>query len=43
VYKSETRPPFKIGQAEIAAGYADENHPLADGLVDAIVAFVTAA
>ena len=41
VYKSETRAPSTISQAEIAAGYADENHPLADGLVDAIVGFVT--
>ena len=43
VYKSETRAPSTISQAEIVAGYADENHPLADGLVDAIVDFVTAA
>ena len=41
VYKSETRTPSTISQAETAAGYADEDHPLADGLVDAIVAFVT--
>ena len=41
VYKTETRAPSTIGQAEIVAGYADENHPLADGLVDAIVGFVT--
>jgi uncharacterized protein len=43
VYKSETRAPSTIGQAEIVAGYADANHALADGLVDAIVDFVTAA
>ena len=42
VYKSETRAPSTISQSEIAAGYADENHALADGLVDAIVDFVTA-
>ena len=41
VYKSETRPPSTISQIEIATSYADENHPLADGLVDAIVGFVT--
>ena len=42
VYKSETRAPVTISQAEIVAGYADDNHALADGLVDAIVDFVTA-
>jgi len=42
VYKSETRAPSTISQSEIIAGYADEDHPLADGLVDAIVGFVTA-
>ena len=42
VYKSETRPPSAIGQGEILAGYADDHHDLADGLVDAIVDFVTA-
>ena len=42
VYKSETRAPSTISQSEIATGYADENHALADGLVDAIVDFVTA-
>ena len=42
VYKSETRAPATISQAEIVAGYADENHLLADGLVDAIADFVTA-
>jgi pimeloyl-ACP methyl ester carboxylesterase len=41
VYKSEPRAPSTISQAEIVAGYADENHALADGLVDAIVGFVT--
>jgi predicted esterase len=43
VYKSETRTPATISQTEIATTYADENHALADGLVDAIVAFVTTA
>jgi hypothetical protein len=42
VYKSETRAPSTISQSEIVAGYADDNHALADGLVDAIVGFVTA-
>jgi uncharacterized protein len=42
VYKSETRAPSTISQSEILASYADDNHPLADGLVDAIVGFVTA-
>ena len=42
VYKSETRAPSTISQAEIVAGYADDDHALADGLVDAIVDFVTA-
>ena len=42
VYKSETRAPSTIPQDEILAGYADDDHPLADGLVDAIVDFVTA-
>jgi uncharacterized protein len=42
VYKSETRAPSMISQSEIVAGYADNDHPLADGLVDAIVGFVTA-
>ena len=42
VYKSETRPPATIAQGEMLAGYADDNHALADGLVDAIVSFVTA-
>ena len=41
VYKSETRAPSEMSQSEIVAGYADENHALADGLVDAIVEFVT--
>jgi len=41
VYKSETRAPSTISQGEIVAGYADDNHPLAGGLVDAIVGFVT--
>jgi hypothetical protein len=42
VYKSETRAPSVISHGEIVAGYADDDHPLADGLVDAIVGFVTA-
>ena len=42
VYKSETRAPSTISQSEIVAGYSDDNHALADGLVDAIVGFVTA-
>jgi len=42
VYKAETRPPSTIAPAEVVAGYADDDHPLADGFVDAIVRFVTA-
>lgn len=42
VYKSESRVPATISQADIVASYADDNHPLADGLVEAIVDFVTA-
>jgi uncharacterized protein len=42
VYKSETRAPSTISQTEIVAGYADEDHALAEGLVDAILGFVTA-
>ena len=42
VYKSETRAPSTISPAEIVAGYADAMHSLADGLVEAIVGFVTA-
>ncbi len=41
VYKSEARAPSMISQGEIVAGYTDDNHALADGLVDAIVGFVT--
>ncbi len=41
VYKSEPRAPSTISQAEIAAGYSDDDHALADGLVDAIVGFVS--
>ena len=41
VYKSETRAPSTLSPAEIGASYADDNHALADGLVDAIVRFVT--
>src|SRR4029078_9037871 len=41
VYKAETRAPSTMSQLEIVGGYADEHHALADGLVDAIVAFVT--
>ena len=42
VYKSETRAPSTISQAEIVAGYPDDTHALADGNTDAIVGFVTA-
>ena len=42
VYKSETRAPSTISQGELLASYADDDHALADGLVDAIVSFVTA-
>jgi hypothetical protein len=42
VYKLETWAPSTISQSEIVAGYADDNHALAHGLVDAIVGFVTA-
>ncbi len=42
VYKSETRAPSMISPSEIVAGYADDDHALADGLVDEIVGFVTA-
>ena len=41
VYKVEMRAPSTISQGEIVAGYADEGHALADGLVDAIVGFIT--
>ena len=41
VYKRETRAPSTISQGDIVAGYADDDHALADGLVDAIVHFVT--
>ena len=40
VYKWEPRAPSTISQEEIVAGYADANHELAEGLVDAIVDFV---
>jgi uncharacterized protein len=42
VYKSEVRAPSEISPAEIVAGYTDDGHPLAAGIVDAIVDFVTA-
>lgn len=42
VYKAETRTPATVSPTELLAGYADDDHPLADGLVDAIVDFVTA-
>ena len=42
VYKSETRAPSTLSPAEIGASYADDDHALADGLVEAIVRFVTA-
>lgn len=40
VYKSEPRQPSTVPPAEILAGYADEGHPLAAGLVEAIEAFI---
>jgi hypothetical protein len=43
VYKAETRAPSTMSPADIAAGHADDDHPLAEGLVDAIVDFVTSA
>jgi pimeloyl-ACP methyl ester carboxylesterase len=42
VYKSEPRAPSTISQSEIVTGYADDGHALAEGLVDAIVGFVSA-
>jgi hypothetical protein len=39
VYKSEPRAPATLSPKDIAAGYADEGHALAAGLVDAIVTF----
>jgi hypothetical protein len=42
VYKRETRTPSTVPPDELLAGYADDDHALADGLVDAIVRFVTA-
>jgi len=42
VYKTEARAPSTISQDEVVASYADVGHPLADGVVDAIVDFVTA-
>ena len=42
VYKTETRAPSTISQGEIVAGYADDDHPLADGLVDVVADFVGA-
>ena len=41
VYKSETRSPATLSPTQVAAGYADDDHALADGLVDAIVSFVS--
>ena len=41
VYKTETRTPATISQVEIVTSYADDDHPLAEGLVDAIVDVVT--
>ena len=40
VYKAETRAPASLGPEEIVAGYADDGHALAAGIVDAIVDFV---
>lgn len=40
VYKSEA--PSTMSPSEIVAGYADDDHALAAGLVDAVVGFVTA-
>jgi hypothetical protein len=42
VYTSETRAPSMVSQSEIVVGYAADGRALADGLVDAIVGFVTA-
>jgi hypothetical protein len=41
VYKIETRAPSTVPPADLIAGYVDDGHELADGLVDAIVRFVT--
>jgi fermentation-respiration switch protein FrsA (DUF1100 family) len=41
VYKAETRAPSTMRPDEVIGGYADDGHALADGLVDAIVRFVT--
>src|SRR5262249_46465966 len=41
VYKRETRDPRTLPPPEIAASYAEADRPLADGLVAALVAFVT--
>ena len=43
VYKSEARAPSTISQPEIVATYNDHGHRLAEGLVDAIVRFVSPA
>lgn len=43
VYKSEMRSPATISPADMLVGYTDDGHPLADGIVDAIGGFVTAA
>ena len=40
VYKSEPRAPATLRPEEIVAGYADEGHGLAPGIVDVIVDFV---
>ena len=42
VYKSEPRAPSTLSPEEIVAGYADEGHPLAAGIVDVILDFVGA-
>jgi alpha-beta hydrolase superfamily lysophospholipase len=43
VYKTEDRLPGSVPPGDLIAGYADAGHELAEGLVEAIVRFVTAA
>ncbi len=40
VFKRETRDPASLAPGQVASTYADEGYPLADGVVDAIAAFV---
>ena len=40
VFKRETRDPGSLTPVQIASTYADDGHPLADGLVESIVTFV---